>query len=96
MLWRVAMHGGHIHPDFIRDKITDKQLHELAWYFERHPFGHDINHMMMSQMVCSMAGGKPEDYMPSVGSTAATTAEELMPRMPGLGAFMAQNNLEPE
>ena len=43
-----------------------------------------------------MAGGKPEDYMPSIGTTAATTAEELMPRMPGLGAFMAQNNLEPE
>ncbi len=96
MLWRVAIHGGHIHPDFIRDRLTDKQLHELSWYFTHHPFGHDIDHMMMSRIVCSMAGGKPEDYMPVLSKPAATSAGDLMPSMPGLSSFIAQNNLELE
>lgn len=96
MLWRVAIHGGHIHPDFIRDRLTDKQLHEISWYFEHHPYGHDIDHMMMSRIVCSMAGGKPEDYMPSFDGGRATDAESLVPKMAGLAAFIKQNDLEIE
>ena len=96
MLWRIAVHGGHLHPDFIRGRLTDKQLHEAAWYFERHPYGHDVDHMMMSKVVCSMAGGKPEDYMPSVNSTAATSADQLAMKLPGLQEYMRENDLEME
>ncbi len=96
MLWRVAIHGGHIHPDFIRNQITDRQLHELSWYFEHHPFGHDIDHMMISRVVCSMAGGNPEDYMPVLSKPSSGSAADMLPVMPGLAGFIAKNDLEIE
>jgi len=96
MLWRIAMFGGHLHPDFIRDKLTDKQLHEIAWYFERHPFGHDIDHVMLSRVVASMGGGKPEEFMPVVQSSKPQSQEDMISSFSGLGKFMRENNLESE
>ena len=88
------MHGGHLHPDFIRDKLTDKQLHELAWYFERHPFGHDIDHVMYSRIVAAFGGGKPDEFMPKVSSSREKTLDEQVGGFAGLRAFMAEQELE--
>jgi hypothetical protein len=91
MLWKVAIHGGHLHPDFIREKLTDRQLHEIAWYYEMHPFGHDIDHMMLARVICSMAGGQPEDYIPKLQQPQ--TPEDMASSMPGMGAFLAENDI---
>jgi hypothetical protein len=92
MLWKVAIHGGHLHPDFIRGKLTDKQLHEIAWYYELHPFGHEINHTMMAMMIASFAGGKPEDYMPKINTPQTT--DELMAGMGGLSKFLLDQDID--
>ena len=91
MLWKVAIHGGHLHPDFIRNRLTDKQLHEIAWYYEIYPFGHEIDHLMLARVVCSMAGGKPEDYIPKMAQPE--TPEEMAAGMPGMSSFLADNDI---
>lgn len=94
MLWRVAIHGGHLHPDFIRGRLTDKQLHEIAWYFERYPFGHDIDHVMFAKIVCSMGGGKVTDHIPRVDTPQSP--DQFFAGMSGLNEFISQNNIETE
>jgi hypothetical protein len=94
MLWKIAIHGGHLHPDFIRDKLTDRQLHEIAWYHHIHPFGHDIDHLMFSRIIASFAGGKPEDYMPKLKDEA--TVDSIIGGMTGISEFMADNDIEAE
>jgi hypothetical protein len=96
MLWKIAIHGGHLHPDFIRGKLTDKQIHEIAWYYELYPFGHDIDHSMFAMMISSLAGGKPVDYMPKISKPMTT--DEMISGMAGLSGFMSDQdiNLEEE
>jgi len=94
MLWKLAIHGGHLHPDFIRDKLTERQLYEIAWYFEDSPFGYEIDHLMMARIITAFAGGNPQDYMPKMQSEM--TPEEQVSSMPGLGEFMGQQGIEIE
>jgi len=91
MLWKIAIHGGHIHPDFIRDKLTDRQLHEIAWYFEMHPFGHDVDHYMLAKIVCSMTGGSPSEHVPKI--QREKDASEIAASMPGMSQFMSENDI---
>jgi hypothetical protein len=92
MLWKVAIHSGRLHPDFIRDELTEKQLYEIAWYYEVSPFGYEIDHLMMSRLICAMAGGKEADYMPTLQSDP--TEEEQVASMPGLSDYMGQYGIE--
>lgn len=94
MLWRVAIHGGHLHPDFIRDRLTDKQLHEVAWYFQRHPFGHDIDHIMMAKIVCSMGGGKIIDHIPKTDQPGSES--DFISNMSGLSEYLKEQGIEEE
>ena len=94
MLWKVAIHGGHIHPDFIRGKLTERQLYEIAWYFEENPFGHEIDHMMIARLISAWAGGRESDYMPRLQEEP--TLEDRANSMPGLGQFMNQYGIEVE
>lgn len=55
-----------LHPDYIRDKLTVKQLREIAWIWSDAPFGHDIDHSMMAKVAASLGGGSPADLMPRV------------------------------
>jgi len=92
MLWKIAIHGGHLHPDFIRDKLTERQLHEIAWYYNRHPFGCEIDHIMIARVIASLVGGKPEDYMPKFAEELTT--ENMVSSMSGLSQFLADNEIE--
>ena len=91
MLWRLALHSGFLHPDFLRDKLTDRQLHEISWYWERHPFGHEIDHIMLAKIVCAFAGGDPTDYIPQAMQGEA----EIHPGMfPGIEQFAEQEGID--
>lgn len=94
MLWKLAIHGGHLHPDFIRDKLTEKQLYEVAWYFEESPFGHEIDHLMMARMITAWAGGKESDYLPRLQSESGK--EVFTDMIPGLGKYMFDRGIEIE
>jgi len=94
MLWKIAIHAGHLHPDFIRHRLTDKQIHEIAWYFEMHPFGHDIDHSMIAQLTAGMVGGKADDYMPKI--TKPMTTDDMISGMAGLSMFMSEHGIENE
>jgi len=90
MLWRLALHSGFLHPDFLRDRLTVKQLYEISWYWERHPFGHEIDHMMLAKIVCAFAGGVVDDYIPK-----ASTESEFHPGMfSGLEQFADQEGID--
>jgi len=92
MLWKIALHGGHLHPDFIRHKLNDRQIHEIAWYYNTYPFGHEIDHMMLARVITSFVGGKPEDYMPKFREPQ--TEEQFISGMSGLTEFLADNDIE--
>lgn len=92
MLWKIAIHGGHLHPDFIRDKLTERQIYEVAWYYNSHPFGFEIDHMMLARIVASLAGGKPEDYLPRF--VEEWTEENMVSNMSGLSQFLMDNDIE--
>ena len=92
MLWKVALHSGRLHPDFIRDQLTERQLYEIAWYFEDSPFGYEIDHLMLARVICSMSGGNEIDFMPKI--QPEQTDEELVAGMPGLSSFMNQQGIE--
>jgi len=73
--------------------MTDRQLHEAAWYMELHPYGHEINHLMLAQICCSFAGGKPSDYMPQVANDTLTESD-LVGSLPGLANFVLENDIQ--
>ena len=92
MLWRLALHSGFLHPDFIRDRLTEKQLYEIGWYWELHPFGHDIDHLMLAKIVTSMAGGNPMDYMPIIEEPLE--GEEQIQMFPGAVDYAQSQGIE--
>jgi len=83
-----------MHPDFIRDKITDRQLHEIAWYYTLYPFGSEIDHLMMARICTSMAGGKPDDYLPKFKQEQTT--DDLIANMSGMQDFLLQHDIDHE
>lgn len=72
MAWRVAIFNRLIHPDFLHAMVTEKQLAEIGWYYERHPFGHDVDHRVMARVSAAVmqsqgAQGVDENkYMPRI------------------------------
>jgi hypothetical protein len=72
--------------------LNDRQIHEIAWYYELYPFGHEVDHSMYSKIVASMAGGKPDDYMPQV--RRETTMDDMVAGMAGLAEFTADHSIE--
>lgn len=79
------MFFGLLHPDFVYDLLTEKQLMEIGWYYERHPFGHDVDHMMQARIAASMSGEPEPKLMPMV--KRELTLEQQMAQFPGLAEF---------
>ena len=67
--------------------ITERQLHEIAWYFEESPFGHDIDHMMLARVASQFGGRKERELMPHfepVVDFTGMTDEEILKHFPGV------------
>jgi len=60
---------------------------------ELHPYGHQIDHLMLAQICCSMAGGKPSDYMPQQPADPMTESD-LVGSLPGLANFVLENDIQ--
>jgi hypothetical protein len=91
MLWKIAIHAGLLHPDFVRDKLSEKQLYEIAWYFEQSPFGYEIDHLMLARICCSMAGGDEEKWMPSIEHEVSKN--QFLSSLPGAMEFITEQGI---
>ncbi len=80
MAWRVAIWNRLVHADFVNAILTDRQIHEISWYYERHPFGHDVDHMMLARIAATMCDKSENELMPAVDSESdAMYLERLFP-----------------
>lgn len=89
MLWRIAIHNRLIHPDFVRPLITDKQFHEIAWYHEHYPFGHDIDHLMMARIAARFSGESEQSLLPTLKQEIDDPDDEnFIHQFPGAAEFL--------
>lgn len=75
-----------LHPDFVYAVLTEKQLYEIGWYYERMPFGHDVDHMMQARIAASMSGQPESQLMPMV--KRELDYDTMKSQFPGLKEFM--------
>lgn len=64
---------GELHPDYLLEKLTSRQIVEWQAWFLEHPFGDDLRDYMTAQLtsiVCNLVASKeshrtrPTDFMP--------------------------------
>ena len=75
-----------LHPDFVYAVLTEKQIYEIGWYFERMPFGHDVDHLMQARIAAAFSGEPESKCMPKV--KLELEYEEMKSQFPGLKEYM--------
>jgi hypothetical protein len=82
-----------VHPDFLRHTLSKRQVYEIAWFYRKLPFGHDIDHGMMATIAAAFAGGEPASFMPYFEDPLDLTDEEVAGSIfPGLDEFRHGSN----
>lgn len=77
---------GVLHPDYLRDSLSEQQIEGWRAYYKLKPFGHWIDTMMLAQLGSFWVKDvSPEMLLPRVETITEKDEDQMMIAAPGFG-----------